>query len=142
MEDAADKMKSLVVVEDDEDDQFFLQTAFEEIGFNQHVVYLDSCSQLFEYLEQTGKASRYPYAILLDYNMPVMNGEQVLIKLKEHNDYRAIQILIYSTDISELQVQALKKYGAADCYVKSYSQSEIIDFAKFLQQKIAKAVFR
>ena len=142
MEDNPDKAKTLIVVEDDADDQYFLQTAFKEIGFNEHVLYLDSAIQLFEYLESSGSLSGYPYAILVDYNMPVMNGEETLIKIKENKDYSDIQILIYSTTISDLQIKVLKDLGAEGCYIKSYSASEIVVFAKFLQQKIAKAVFR
>jgi len=71
-----------------------------------------------------------------------MNGEETLIKIKENKDYSDIQILIYSTTISDLQIKVLKDLGAEGCYIKSYSASEIVSFAKFLQQKIAKAVFR
>jgi CheY-like chemotaxis protein len=142
MKDKPDTKKTLIVVEDDADDQYFLQTAFQQTGFDQHVLYIDSAKQLFEYLETEGPQSGYPYAILVDYNMPVMNGEETLIKLRENKEYSGIRVLIYSTTISDTQVKSLKDLGAEGCYIKSYSTSEIVDFAKFLQQKIAKAVFR
>ncbi|MGC4038250.1 MAG: response regulator [Chitinophagaceae bacterium] len=130
----------LLVVEDDADDQFFLQTAFEKIGFGGKVAYVDSARQLFEYLERMSATSRYPYAILLDYNMPATNGEEALVKLKETDSYKDIQVMIYSTSISDTQVKQLKDLGAEGCYIKAYSASEIVDFAKVLQQKITNAL--
>lgn len=141
MKDKPDAIKTLIVVEDDADDQYFLQTAFQQTGFEQHVLYIDSAKQLFEYLETEGTQSGYPSVILVDYNMPVMNGEETLIKIKENKEYAGIRVLIYSTTISDTQVKTLKDLGAEDCYIKSYSTSEIVDFAKSLQQKITMQIF-
>jgi CheY-like chemotaxis protein len=134
--------KSLIVVEDDADDQYFLKTAFLETGFEPHVLWLDSSKDLFTYLDSIKDTKELPYAVLLDYNMPVMNGEQTLLELKRLKRYKDIMILIYSTNMSEKQIKNLLEEGASGCYIKSFSTSSIIDFAKFLQQKIAEAVFR
>jgi CheY-like chemotaxis protein len=134
--------KSLIVVEDDADDQYFLKTAFQETGFGQHVLYLDSSKELFTYLEAVADTKEFPYAVLLDYNMPVMNGEQTLHEIKKDKRYKDIMILIYSTNMTDKQIKKLLEEGASGCYIKSFSSSAIIDFAKFLQQKIAEAVFR
>lgn len=133
---------SLIVVEDDADDQYFLKTAFQETGFGQHVFYLDSSRELFNYLKAVKDIKDLPYAVLLDYNMPVMNGEQTLLELKKDKRLKDIMILIYSTNMTDKQIKSLLEAGASGCYIKSYSSNAIIDFAKFLQQKIAEAVFR
>jgi two-component system, response regulator len=134
--------KSLVVVEDDPDDQFFLMSAFEKIGFAEYVMWLDSSAHLFDYLNSLDDSTGFPYTILLDYNMPVMNGEDILVELKKHPNYRQIPVLIYSTGISKSLIHKLIAMGADGCYVKSYSSSGILEFAEFLKQKIATAVFR
>lgn len=134
--------KSLVVVEDDPDDQFFLKSAFEKIGFADYVMWLDSSLSLFDYLKTLDQSTGYPYTILLDYNMPVMNGEEILIQLKKDPNLRQIPVLIYSTGISKQLIQRLIALGADGCYVKSYSSSGILEFAEFLKKKIATAVFR
>ncbi len=86
MEDKTSTIKKLVVVEDDADDQYFLQTAFKEIGFDQHVLYLDSAKKLFEYLEKENREQTYPSAIHVDYNLPVMNGEEKFTKLSQNKN--------------------------------------------------------
>ena len=80
--------KSLVVVEDDPDDQFFLMSAFEKIGFADYVMWLDSSAHLFDYLGGLDDTTGFPYTILLDYNMPVMNGEDILVELKKEDRRR------------------------------------------------------
>ncbi|MGC4036602.1 MAG: response regulator [Chitinophagaceae bacterium] len=134
--------KSLVVVEDDPDDQFFLKSAFEKIGFADYVMWLDSSVTLFEYLRTLDSDTGYPYTILLDYNLPIMNGEEILNELKKHPGFRQIPVLIYSTGISKQLIHKLIALGADGCYVKSYSSSGILEFAEFLKKKIANAVFR
>jgi len=135
--------KSLIVVEDDPDDQYFLMSAFEEIGFAPYVHWLNSTVQLMECLDALRDAGAgYPHAILLDYNMPVMNGEEVLIKLKSDEDFKFIPLLIYSTGMNNGLMERLNQLGADGSYFKANSAVEVIEFAKFLQQKIAAAVFR
>jgi CheY-like chemotaxis protein len=135
--------KSLIVVEDDPDDQYFLMSAFEEIGFAPYVHWLNSTIALLQCLEELREsASGYPHAILLDYNMPVINGEEILVKLKKDDDYKHIPLLIYSTGMNNGLMERLNALGADGCYFKADSAAEVIEFAKFLQQKIAAAVFR
>ena len=135
--------KSLIVVEDDPDDQYFLMSAFEEIGFAPYVHWLNSSVALLECLEALrDSGAGYPHAILLDYNMPVMNGEEVLIKLKNDKQFKFIPLLIYSTGMNNGLMERLNLLGADGSYFKANSAAEVIEFAKFLQQKIAAAVFR
>ena len=135
--------KSLIVVEDDPDDQYFLMSAFEEIGFAPYVHWLNSTVDLLQCLQELRDSrTGYPYSILLDYNMPIMNGEEILIKLKNDIDYKNIPLLIYSTGMNNGLMDRLKVLGADGCYFKANSAEETIEFAKFLQQKIAAAVFR
>ncbi|MES1219540.1 MAG: response regulator [Bacteroidota bacterium] len=135
--------KSLIVVEDDPDDQYFLMSAFEEIGFAPFVHWLNSTTELLKCLHELRESGTgYPYTILLDYNMPVMNGEEILVKLKKDEDYKRIPLLIYSTGMNNGLMERLTALGADGCYFKANSAEEVIEFAKFLQQKIAAAVFR
>ena len=135
--------KSLIVVEDDPDDQYFLMSAFEEIGFAPYVHWLSSTISLLQCLRELREAATgYPYAILLDYNMPVMNGEEVLVTLKKDEQYKDIPLLIYSTGMNNGLMERLKNLGAEGCYFKANSTEEIISFARFLKQKISAAVFK
>lgn len=70
----------ILVAEDDADDRFLLKKAFEETGVKEEVDFVENGMQLMEYLRksQIAQQQRYPKLILLDLNMPKMDGRQVL----------------------------------------------------------------
>ena len=53
-----------------------------------------------------------PSYIFLDLNMPKMNGKQCLAELKQHNKYKDIPVIIYSTSRQESDVLETKRLGA------------------------------
>jgi len=55
-----------------------------------------------------------PDLILLDWNMPLMNGEEVLNKLKENSSTRNIPVIIVSAAISDLELENSLNKGAFD----------------------------
>ncbi len=57
------------------------------------------------------------HLILTDINMPVMDGEQLIIELKADPGLRGIPVVVVSTDSTENRVGALLRLGASD-YVR------------------------
>lgn len=51
-------------------------------------------------------------AILMDVNMPVMDGEELLRRLAEDAGLRAIPVLVVSTDASHCRMERMKTLGA------------------------------
>lgn len=86
----------IIVIEDDEDDQFLIQQVLSELLIENTVILFDNGLQAYEYLLRT---SDQPLVILCDINMPVMNG----IELRDHieNDpylkQKAIPFIFLST---------------------------------------------
>ena len=128
--------KPLVIVEDDPDDQFFLMSTFQRLGFDQYVLCMYTGEQLFKHLEEAIRMDNCPSIILLDYNIPVMNGEEILTVLKKNPQYNPINVMIYTTAISPSLNKRLLELGASDCYTKPVSSTGIMEFAQFLKQKI------
>jgi len=58
--------------------------------------------------------------ILLDINMPVMNGIQFMEKLKKDNLYRRIPIIVISTEGKEQDTLTALKLGAMGYVVKPF----------------------
>ena len=50
--------------------------------------------------------------VLVDINMPVMNGEEMLTKLREKPELRDLAVIVVSTDGSATRVDMMQKKGA------------------------------
>ena len=71
---------SILIAEDDADDRYLMKTALEEIGISGEVEYVENGEELINYLDSIGKEKGdfvYPKFILLDLNMPKMDGREV-----------------------------------------------------------------
>lgn len=50
--------------------------------------------------------------VMLDINMPVMNGEEMLTRLRGNPETASLPVIVVSTEGSEARLQALKALGA------------------------------
>jgi two-component system response regulator len=112
---------SILIAEDDADDRFLLQKALEESGNSIKVHFVENGIELFMHLDniKKGKVSnKYPRFILLDLNMPKMDGHEVLKKIKADNELKKIPVIIFSTTRHQLEVKMCYDLGANTYIVK------------------------
>lgn len=57
--------------------------------------------------------SQWVDLLLLDINMPVMNGEEMLNRVRENPDTASLPVIVVSTEGSETRLQALQDLGAS-----------------------------
>jgi two-component system chemotaxis response regulator CheY len=50
--------------------------------------------------------------VLLDLNMPQMNGEELLAEIRSHPDTAAVAVIVVSTEGSEARIKRIKDLGA------------------------------
>jgi len=70
-----------------------------------------------EALEHLKTAAHLPDLVLLDLNMPRMDGRQLLQHLKEHEDWRIIPVVVLTSSAEEADILASYKLHA-NCYVQ------------------------
>jgi DNA-binding response OmpR family regulator len=110
----------IILIDDDEDDLETLSSSLQLAGVR--VKTFDSGKKALSYLNLM--IEELPSLIILDYNMPRINGQQVLILLKGHHNTMNIPVVMYSTSISLVFKKVLLQLGALDCFVKPTSHSE------------------
>ena len=76
------------------------------------------------YLGMLSENNDMPGMIIMDYNMPGNNGEEILVLLKNDRLTRNIPVIMYSTGISEVSSKQLEALGALHCFIKSSSYPE------------------
>jgi len=105
---------TILICDDDEDDRMLTQQALEDAHVSNDVRFVEDGEQLLDYLFQRGefagelgKAPR-PGLILLDLNMPKMDGREALKLIKEEKTLCDIPIVVLST--SRLDQDIIRSY--------------------------------
>jgi CheY-like chemotaxis protein len=113
---------SILIAEDDEDDRFLLQTAFQEKKYVERLDFVHNGVELITYLESIQMNQQYsrayPAFVLLDLNMPKKDGREVLHYMKQHPVYKRIPVIIFTTTKNENEVRYCYDLGANTYIVK------------------------
>jgi CheY-like chemotaxis protein len=118
----------ILLVEDDADDRYIMHQAFNELGFDDDVKMFSSGEELNQYLALLSPLA-FPELIVLDYNMPALNGAELAMQLKKHNDFRHIPVVLYSTGMSPRMQNELVSSGVLRCYNKGMEYSDVLKLA-------------
>lgn len=83
--------------------------------------------EALKYLERWEQGEPKPVVILLDLNMPKIDGLEVLQKIKSHSEFKTIPIVVLTTSSESSDLKSAYQLGANSYIVKP------VDFAKFLE---------
>ena len=100
----------IVYAEDDFDDFESLKEALEQLSDKYELIQAKNGTEVLSYLEN--EDNEEPSLIVLDLNMPVMDGKQTLQWLKHHHNYKEIPVMIFTTSSREEDIRLCKSY---DC---------------------------
>lgn len=119
-------VKHILVVDDDPEDRDLIKRALNECVNPVEIAELQDGSVVLKYLE-TCPALSFPALILLDLNMPLMNGFEVLMEIKTHHRFNAIPVYVFTTSSSSRDRLHSVRLGAADVLVKPASDDQWIN---------------
>ena len=120
----------ILMVDDDAEDRMFLQDMFSEIGVPDAAHYEESGETALAYLEGLPD-DELPSLIILDLNMPKLNGTQVLKLLKTDDRLKNITVIIYSTSVNLIEKEETLKLGAHSYIIKPSSYEECLEKARY-----------
>lgn len=103
------KLLHIFLVDDDADDRLLFQEALQEVAPQAKLSLADGCDML---LKLSKVESDKPDMILLDLNMPGLNGFDCLDEIKSKHLLSNIPVLIYSTTANPEQVKKTYNKGA------------------------------
>lgn len=118
----------ILIAEDDADDRFLLQSAFEENGYSDKLHFVENGVEVLEFLHSlaAGNGAKMPRFILLDLNMPKKDGREVLREIKQHPVLRKIPVIIFSTTNNEQEMRRCYELGANSYITKPNSFESLI----------------
>jgi CheY-like chemotaxis protein len=119
----------ILLVEDEAEPAETTMDALRDGRVRNRVHWVEDGEEAIAFLRRAGRhaAAPRPDLILLDLNMPRMNGHEVLAIIKEHPDWRRIPVVIMTSSENEKDVwMAYDRH--ANCYV-----TKPLDIDKFMQ---------
>jgi chemotaxis family two-component system response regulator Rcp1 len=123
------ELVQILLVEDNPGDVRLTQEALKEAKFRNTVQVVGDGVEALAYLRQQGKysAATRPHLVMLDLNMPRMDGREVLQAIKGDPDLRRIPVVVLTS--SEAESDIARAYELhANCYV-----TKPVDIDHFLQ---------
>jgi len=96
----------ILYAEDDYDDFESVNEALEQLTSGYELLQARNGSEVLSYLEGGGQR---PQLIVLDLNMPIMDGKEVLQWLKQKDEYKEIPVMVFTTSSREEDVKLCQK---------------------------------
>lgn len=118
----------VLLVEDDEGDVLMTREALDEGKILNRLHVVGDGVEALDFMRQTGRhtAAPRPDLVLLDLNLPRVDGRQVLQEIKADEDLRRIPVVVLTT--SEAEEDVLRSYNLhANVFV-----SKPVDFDRFV----------
>jgi two-component system response regulator len=115
----------ILMVDDDPEELTLIEEALLAIGQRLH--YAENGIEALEYLEN---CASLPCLIVLDLNMPKLNGSETLAMLKSHHRFKDIIVVIYSTSVNALEKNKCMKLGAHSYVMKPSTYADTLSTAK------------
>ena len=130
---------TILIVDDDENDIFFVKRAFTEINVHCTFQVMKNGQDAIDYLGGVGEyANRHKYPlpmmILMDLKMPIMDGFQVLIWLRARDGIKVIPTVVFSSSDMPQDITRAYELGANSFMTKSVTYDGLLIKLQTLSQ--------
>jgi CheY-like chemotaxis protein len=125
-----EEIRHLCLVEDDPDDYYFFAKVLREINENIQLTWFQTAEQLLAFLKT---ASDLPGLIVLDMNMPKMDGLACLETIKKQETLKHIPVIIFSTAGQLKTYKSAHEAGAHKYLLKPFG---LDDFRKIIREML------
>ncbi len=119
----------ILIAEDDEDDQFLLRSAFNEINYSIDLVFVSNGIDLLNHFKEfdNGSISKLPSLLVVDLNMPKKNGKEAIKELSSKAYFKNFSTIVFSTTSNDTEKNKCKELGVNDFFVKPSNYKDLID---------------
>lgn len=126
----------LLIVEDNETDVMCLKKAFEKSGIRKTIITASNGEEALVYLkgDLPKQDLRTPNLILLDLNMPIMNGFEFLEVIKSDARLKAIPVVVLTSSTSNMDMNDSYNNSVAGYIEKPMDPAAYLDIVRVLDQ--------
>ena len=130
----------VLYAEDEPDDIFFLELAFEKAGIVHPLKSVSDGEQAQEYLSGTGAFTDrtlhpFPCLVLLDINMPRHSGFEVLEWIRQRPLFKSLRVLMFTSSTHPADMEKARGLGADDYLIKPSSPIKLVEMVQSLHDR-------
>jgi len=109
---------NLLVIDDDDINIFIIKKIVEKTGFAVNMVAKTNGQLAIDYLEEiAGDTEQFPHLILVDINMPVLNGWEFIEAYEKMNVRKAVDMYMLSSSVYENDIEKAKTYKVVKGFI-------------------------
>ena len=129
----------ILIADDDADDRMLIADAFEEAHLSNPIDFVVDGLDLLDYLKRLGKykgmkGQPLPSLILLDLNMPRMDGRAALVEIRKDPNLMAIPIIVLTTSKSEEDIFQTYNLGINSFITKPVTFDRLVHVVQILNK--------
>src|SRR5262245_43979558 len=137
MSNSTKNLVTILMADDDPDDRQLTREAFEENHLANELRFVEDGEELLDYLYQRGKyadpaSAPWPGIILLDLNMPRVDGRTALQQIRKDPRFRGIRVVIMTTSKAEEDVVRSFDLSAASYITKPVTFERLVEVIRAL----------
>ena len=131
--------ESVLLVEDEENDVFFMRIAFERAQVKNPLVVASDGREAISYLNGDGKfgdrhAHPVPGLVLLDLRLPQVPGMEVLRWIRQQASLNHLPVIVCSSSCQDSDVKTAHRLGASAYIVKPSRPAELLEVVRRIKQ--------
>ncbi|MFA4876903.1 MAG: response regulator [Methanoregula sp.] len=123
--------KAILLVEDDIVDTMSVKRALKELQVTNPLFHVENGVEALEFLRNP--ANVRPAIILLDLNMPKMNGHEFLAIVKKDEDLKRIPVIVLTTSKQELDKVQSFDQGVAGYMIKPVDYQQFVEVMRTIR---------
>lgn len=128
------KLPIILMADDDPDDRMLAKEALTENKLANDLYFVEDGEELLDYLHQKGKFTSEnaprPGLILLDLNMPKMDGREALKEIKSNSSLRKIPVIVLTTSKAEEDIIRSYELGVNSFITKPVTFDELVEVTR------------
>jgi CheY-like chemotaxis protein len=121
------RYRNILLVDDDEEDQEIFNAALTIASGEANCMAVTNAIEAFDKL---ARKELEPDVIFLDVNMPLMNGLELLKKIKSTEHLNTIHVIMFSTSSNPATISAAKELGAVSFITKPNRFDDLVNILK------------
>lgn len=123
---------NLLVIDDDDINVFIIKKIVEKTGFDIEMIARNNGQQAIDYLTETiSQHKPLPKLVLIDINMPVMNGWEFIEAYETLGIEQQVDMYILSSSVYENDIEKTKNYKAVKGFIsKPLSMERLTELVK------------